>query len=125
MTRKGSRPATSSGEPPTWRSDEDAPAITATAAGLRLGIRVTPAAPRTMLLGAYGDRLKVAVHAPPEDNRANQELELALAQWFRLRREQVRVVAGLSGRDKTVELQGVDEAELRLALARLLAIGRS
>jgi uncharacterized protein (TIGR00251 family) len=95
--------------------------MTATAAGLHLGIRVIPSAPRTMLLGVYGDRLRVAVHAPPEDNRANRELALALADWFGVRKEQVRVVAGFSSRDKTVELQGLDEAKAEAALARLLA----
>ena len=100
------------------------PAITATATGLRLGVRVSPSAPRTALRGVYGDRLKVVVSAPPEDNRANHELVEALAGWLGLRREQVRVEAGLSSRDKVILVSGLSEVELRSRLAVLLAKSR-
>ncbi len=86
---------------------------------------MAPSAPRTVLHGAYGDRLKVAVHAPPEDNRANEELVEALARWLGLRREQVQVETGFASRDKTVSLRGISEAELRARLAALLADRRS
>jgi uncharacterized protein len=72
----------------------------------------------------YGDRLKVAVGAPPEDNRANQELVEALAGWLGLRREQVRVEAGFASRDKIVSLSGLSEDELRARLTALLGKGR-
>jgi len=66
----------------------------------------------------------MAVSAPPEDNRANQELVGALAGWLGLRREQVRVEAGSTSRDKVVSLSGLSEMELRARLAVLLEKGR-
>jgi uncharacterized protein YggU (UPF0235/DUF167 family) len=72
----------------------------------------------------YGDRLKVAVSAPPEDNRANHELVEAFAGWLGVRREQVRVESGLASRDKVLLLSGLSEVELRSRLATLLAKGR-
>ena len=112
--------ANSSGE----RSNADAtqvPAVTSGGAGLRVGVRVSPSAPRTRVGGVYGDRLKVAVAAPPEDNRANGELIEALARWLDMRRDDVRIESGHTSRDKVVCFSGIDEAELRSRLAALLA----
>jgi len=82
---------------------------------------VSPSAPRTQFRGLYGDRLKVAVSAPPEDNRANQELVAALAGWLELSRDDVRIESGHTSRDKVVSFRGIEEAHLRSKLAQLLA----
>lgn len=84
-------------------------------------MRASPSAPRTRLGGVYGDRLKVAVGAPPEDNRANAELVEALARWLDLRRDAVHIESGHTSRDKVVSFSGIDEAELRKRLAALLS----
>lgn len=57
--------------------------------------------------------------AAPERGRANDEVVTLLAQQLELPRPDVRVVAGLTARDKVVELSGitVEEAERRLAAA--------
>lgn len=89
-----------------------------------MGVRVSPSAPRTALRGMYGDRLKVAVNAPPEDNRANHELVEALAGWLGLRRDDVRIEAGHGSRDKMVAFAGITEAQLRTRLAGLLEADR-
>ena len=96
------------------------PVVRPGAGGLLVGVRVSPSAPRTAVQGVYGDRLKVSVSAPPEDNRANQELTEALAKWLTLRRGSVRVEVGHGSRDKVVAITGIEEAELRKKLIRLL-----
>ncbi len=85
-----------------------------------MGVRVSPSARRTVLRGVYGDRLKISVCAPPEDNRANQELTDALANWLEMPRNSVRLEAGHRSRDKTVVFTGLDERELRRKLNGLL-----
>jgi uncharacterized protein (TIGR00251 family) len=100
------------------------PTIVDGAAGLYVGVRVSPSAPRTQLRGVYGDRLKVSVGAPPEDNRANQELLGALAGWLGLRRDDLRIESGHTSRDKVVSFSGIDESQLRDKLTALLAGGR-
>jgi hypothetical protein len=37
-------------------------------------VTVKPGAPKTLLLGVRDDALHIAVHAPPEDGKANAEL---------------------------------------------------
>jgi len=94
--------------------------LTAGREGLLLGVRLTPSAPRTAVRGVYGDRLKVSVNAPPEDNRANRQLVEALAGWLDLRRNDVSIEAGHGSRDKVVAFRGIDEPELRTRLTGLV-----
>ncbi len=94
------------------------------AAGLLLGVRVSPSAPRTALRGIYGDRLKISVSAPPEDNRANHLLVEALAGWLGMRREAISIESGHASRDKVVAFTGIGESELRSRLTELLEADR-
>ena len=89
-------------------------------ADLLVGVRVMPSAARTELRGLYGDRLKVAVNAPPEAGKANARLEQALAGWLELRSDAVEVRTGHASRDKVVAFSGIGELELRDKLSRLL-----
>jgi uncharacterized protein (TIGR00251 family) len=124
MQSRKTRLATSNGDRRVTVAPGVLPAISVKVDGLLVGVRVSPSAPQTALRGVYGDRLKVAVNAPPEDNRANHELVEALAEWLGLRRDDVRIEAGHGSRDKVVAFTGIDEAELRCKLAGLLEVGR-
>ena len=85
-----------------------------------IGVRVSPSAPRTCIRGVHGDKLKVAVAAPPEDNRANKELSDALAGWLSLDRGKVDVVKGHANRNKVVAFSDIDETQLRQRLDEIL-----
>ena len=82
----------------------------------RLRIRVSPGARRTEIVGRLGDAWKVRVAAAPEKGRANDAVLELLAERLRLAPAELSVVAGRSGRDKVVELRGLDpeEADRRL-----------
>lgn len=86
---------------------------------VKLRIRVVPGAKSTGVLGRYGDAWKVRVTAPPERGRANDAVAALVARCVGVERPAVQVVAGLSSRDKVVELVGVsrEEAERRLEAA--------
>jgi uncharacterized protein len=73
-------------------------------AGVRLALRVQPGARRSALVGEQGDRLKVAVQAPPVDGKANQALLRYLARCLDLRPGAVHLVAGAGSRDKSVRI---------------------
>jgi uncharacterized protein len=88
-------------------------------APIRLRLRVSPAA-RGRGGGAicrHGDAWKVRVSAPPEQGKANEAVLRLLADRLRLARERIVIVSGRAGRDKVVELSGIeaDEAARRLA----------
>lgn len=94
--------------------------VDSTEDGVCIGVRVTPSAPQSRIIGLHGDRLKVAVAAPPEDNRANKELENAFADWLGVRRDSVRVTKGHASRDKVVAFTGLDERQVRESLGAAL-----
>ena|ERR1700756_4429827 len=81
------------------------PWIRADAGGVRLALRVQPGARRCALVGQYGERLKVAVQAPPSDGRANEALLAYLATCLDVRPAALRLVAGAASRDKSVLIE--------------------
>jgi uncharacterized protein (TIGR00251 family) len=75
-------------------------------------IQVVPRASRAAVGPAVGDRLRVAVTAPPVDGAANAAVIEALAAAFGVRRAAVAVVRGETGRRKTVRIDGGSAATL-------------
>ncbi len=83
----------------------------------RLAVRVHPGARRPGLAGWMDDgTLKVAVAAPPEGGRANAAVVALLAAALGVPRRQVSVARGASSRGKTIEIDGLDGAEVRRRL---------
>ena len=70
--------------------------------GLTLALHAQPGARRTAIAGEHGQRLKIALHAPPVDGKANNELLRFLATELRLRRTDLRLASGQASREKTV-----------------------
>ncbi|MEK7329851.1 MAG: DUF167 domain-containing protein [Candidatus Eisenbacteria bacterium] len=87
----------------------------------RLAVRVQPGARGSALVGWMADgTLKLRVSAPPEDGRANRAVVELLALALGLRPAAVRVVRGPSSRAKAVEVDGMDERELRSRITAAL-----
>ena len=82
-------------------------------------LRVSPGASRAGIVGRYGDAWKVRVTAPPEDGRANEAVVKLLAEALVLAPRDVAIVAGHTGRDKTVVLAGIEPSEAERRLERV------
>jgi uncharacterized protein (TIGR00251 family) len=83
----------------------------------RLVVRVQPGTRRSGFAGWFGDLPKVAVAAPPVDGAANDEVIRTVAEFFGLRPRQVRLVGGAASRTKRLEVDGLTDAEIALAVA--------
>jgi len=79
---------------------------------LMIDIQVVPRASRVAVGPIVGDRLRVAVMAPPVDGAANQAVIQALADAFDVRRGDVEIVHGATGKRKTVRIAGASAATL-------------
>jgi uncharacterized protein len=92
------------------------------AAGVTLAVRAQPGAKKTAIIGIYGEgataQLKIAVHAPPIEGRANQALVAFLAEMFSLSRSSVEIVAGELSRSKVFLLSGVTLVRAEAVLAK-------
>ncbi len=83
----------------------------------RLAIKAIPNAPRNALAGWLGDMLKVKVHAPALEGRANDELCEFLAETLSLHRRAVTLVQGDKSRQKLVQIEGLTLVEVKARLA--------
>ena len=82
----------------------------------QLTIKAVPNAPRTEVAGWMGDTLKLKLHAPPVDGKANAELCRYLADALGLPRSAIRVVTGETARVKRVQLIGLSLDAVRVRL---------
>ena len=83
-------------------------AITDTASGARIDIRVAPRSSRDAVLGEHAGALKIALTAPPVDGEANAALIAFLAKKLGVSAQQVRIVFGERGKMKRIEVDGID-----------------
>ena len=85
-----------------------------TATGYIVAVHAQPGAKRSEISGLHGERLKVRIAAPPLEGRANEALIEFLAQRLGLPRSKLRVLKGLQGRAKLVEIADSEIDPLRL-----------
>jgi uncharacterized protein len=85
--------------------------------GCVVAVRAQPGAKKNAVLGVRGDRLRVAVQAPPDKGRANEAIIEVLAEFFGVKRSQVELVAGPTNRDKKLHLHGVRAVDAAAKIA--------
>jgi uncharacterized protein len=83
----------------------------------RIAVRVQPRAPKNEIAGERGGALIVRVTAPPVEGKANDALRKLLAKRLGIAPGRVSVVRGASGRDKLVEIDGMEADAVRRALS--------
>jgi uncharacterized protein (TIGR00251 family) len=81
-----------------------------------LAVRAVPNAPRSAVVGWLGDALKIKIHAPALDGRANDALCEFLADELGLPRRAVTLAHGEKSRQKLVRIAGLTLAEVHATL---------
>jgi uncharacterized protein (TIGR00251 family) len=71
-------------------------------------VRAVTGASQAGVRGVENGELKVAVHAPPDKGRANEEIITVLAQFFDTNKSRVAIVRGFSSRSKHVIIKELD-----------------
>lgn len=93
--------------------------------GVTLAVRAQPGARKTAVTGIYGEgeaaQLKIAVHAPPLEGRANAALFTFLADIFSVSKSSVSLVSGDSSRSKVFLIRGLNLDQAHSVLAAHLA----
>jgi len=87
--------------------------------GVELDLLVVPKASRTELAGEQEGRLKVRLAAPPVEGRANKALIQAIAKWTGIKRSEIEIASGETGRRKRLRLGGATVAEVSEALQQV------
>lgn len=89
--------------------------------GARFLVRVVPRASRTAIAGVVGEgeqaALKIALHAPPVEGRANAALIEFLSDLLQVRRADIAIAGGEHARTKTILVRGRNAAEIQQRIA--------
>ena len=89
----------------------------------RLEIKAIPNAPRSEVMGWLGEALKIKIHAPALEGKANRELCEFLAGELGLHKRSVRIVQGDSSRKKLLQIEGLSRSEIIEKLKTLVSSG--
>ena len=81
-----------------------------------LPIKAVPNAPRSAVVGWLGEALKVKVHAPALEGRANEALCEFLADELGLPKRAVTLAHGDKSRQKLVRITGLSLTEVKAKL---------
>ena len=84
-----------------------------------LELKTNPNAPRNEIVGWLGAALKIKVHAPALEGRANDELIEFLAEKLGVHRRSVTLLRGDKSRQKVVQINGLKAAEVKIRLGGL------
>ncbi len=82
----------------------------------RIAVRLQPRAHRDELVALREGVLVARVSAPALEGRANQALRRLLAEHLRVAPSRVTILRGERSREKLIEIDGIDQAELELRL---------
>jgi uncharacterized protein (TIGR00251 family) len=88
---------------------------------LILELKLQPGASRSEFVGLHGNHLKLRIHAPAVDGKANSSLIAFLAEAFDTSKQQVRIERGELSRIKSLRIcapQTLPTALLQLGLSR-------
>lgn len=78
---------------------------------LTLKLHIQPGAKKSALVGLYGDRLKIKIHAPPVDGKANEEVIRFISEWLKVAKSQVNIQSGETSRQKTIAVRGLEKMD--------------
>jgi uncharacterized protein (TIGR00251 family) len=75
--------------------------------GVTLKIKVEPRSSRKGISGVVGDAIKIKLNAPPVGGAANEELIEVLSEELGIKKSSIKILRGMSSRNKVVEIEGV------------------
>ena len=72
---------------------------------MKISIRVKPNSKENQVEEKGPNQLLVKVKAPPQENRANQEVIKILAEYFQIPKSRIAIITGLKSKQKVVEIE--------------------
>lgn len=91
--------------------------IQITSTGILVRVFVQPKARREQVVGLHGDRLKLAVTAPPDKGKANAAVIRLLAEMLQVAPSKVELLRGDTSRQKDLLVAGLSQEDVLERLA--------
>ncbi|MGA2193008.1 MAG: DUF167 domain-containing protein [Nitrospirota bacterium] len=80
--------------------------------GVSFFVRVLPRSSRNEIVGTSGGILKIKLTAPPVEGAANDALVKFLSEKLGVSKSRIAILAGQTGRSKTVSVSGIKKEDL-------------
>lgn len=90
--------------------------VEAKGGGVTFSVRVQPRASRDEISGVVEGAIKIRLHAPAVENRANEALCEFLAALLKRPKSAVRILGGEHSRTKRVAIEGVTRQQIEALL---------
>lgn len=87
--------------------------------GALIDVLVQPRATKSEITGIHDGALRIRIAAPAVEGAANDAVIGLLSKRLNLRKSDIVIVAGATGRRKRVRVQGIGVEDLRDALGRV------
>lgn len=85
--------------------------------GVLLRLHCLPNAPKTQIVGIHGESLKLKIHAPPVDGKANLEIIRFFAEELGLPKNRLDILSGEKSKGKSLRIQGLSWNEIKAKLS--------
>ena len=84
--------------------------------GIRFSAIIQPRSTQNEVLGIHNNSLKIRLTSPPVDGAANKTCVKFLAKSLGVSPSKICIVAGLNNKNKTIEIDDIDEPAFRKKL---------
>ncbi len=79
-------------------------------------IHLCPNSSRNAICGKYNEEyIKIAIKEKPIDGKANEALIKFLSKELNITKSQIKIIKGLTGRDKTIEINSTENILQKLS----------
>ena len=81
--------------------------------GIRLSTIIQPRSSKNEVIGIYNNALKIRLTSPPVDGVANKACIRFFSKLLEISPSEIRIVQGVSSRNKTIEIISLTEKKFR------------
>jgi len=85
--------------------------------GVILNIKVIPRAHKNEIVKVLDDEIKLKIHAPPVEGKANAEIVKFLASIFKIPKNDVEIIKGISSSRKSILFHRIDKENVDAILS--------
>jgi uncharacterized protein (TIGR00251 family) len=96
-------------------------AVVLSADGVVVRVHVQPKSRRDQIVGMHGDRIKLAVTAPPDKGKANDAVVRLIAAALKFSPSRVEILRGDISRQKDLLVRNLNLADVRALLAAVMS----
>ena len=79
--------------------------------GVRFSVLIQPQSSKNEVTGIHNDALKIRLTATPAEGIANKSFIRFFTKWLGMSASKINIVKGLSSKNKTIEVNGLEEKQ--------------